>query len=60
MSIAITGKQTKNKAFTLFYTVCGGEGIRTLDAIADIVLFESTRFNHSRTPPSGLSPSILG
>ena len=30
----------------------GGEGgIRTLDTLADIALFESARFNHSRTSP---------
>ncbi|GEM_PF-2936382 len=29
----------------------GEEGIRTLDTIADIPVFETGRFNHSRTSP---------
>jgi hypothetical protein len=30
---------------------CGEGGIRTLDRIAPITVFETARFNHSRTSP---------
>ncbi len=29
----------------------GGGGIRTRDGVASILLFESSAFNHSATPP---------
>lgn len=33
------------------YLGCGEGGIRTLDRIAPITVFETVRFNHSRTSP---------
>lgn len=32
-------------------TICGGGGIRTLDTLAGILVFETSAFNHSATPP---------
>ena len=45
------------------FTMGGGGGIRTHDDLATTTVFETVRFVHSRTPPTGLScfriPGVL-
>ncbi len=31
---------------------CGGRGIRTLEAVSDLIVFKTICFNHSHIPPS--------
>ena len=44
------------KVFEVFFSIVfGGEGgIRTLDDVATILVFETSRINHSRTSPETL------
>ena len=44
---------TGGRSIQLSYEpLCGGEGIRTLDTLAGMLLFKSSALNHSATPPS--------